>query len=109
MGDRSEDVAWLAEQVAAEQPDLPHALQHASDQVCRYAGLLEAALQHFRPLEGYLAGAVRLVERRTGRQIDDALFNRLAERFQVSDVRIALQRVEDAHPDAPGSECEQAS
>jgi hypothetical protein len=109
MDDHAKSVALLAAQIAADQPGLPHALRHASDQVCRYAGLLEAALQHFRPLEGYLAAGVRLVERRTGHQIDDALFNRLAERFQIPDVRIALQRVEDAHPDALDSECEQTS
>ena len=46
--------AWLAAQIAADQPSLPAALRKASTRVCQYAGMLEGALVGYHPLEGYL-------------------------------------------------------
>jgi len=83
-----------------DQPSLLGALRRSSERVRQYAGLLEAALIDFRPLEGYLVGAIKHVERCSGDNVPDDLYNRLADRLGVSEVRIALQRVADAHPDA---------
>jgi hypothetical protein len=63
--------------------------------------LLEAELKHFRPLEGYMVDAVRLTEARTGRPVSDELYERLCDRFGVTDVRLALERVTRVHPDEP--------
>ncbi|HZD67620.1 MAG TPA: hypothetical protein VFA45_01465 [Actinomycetes bacterium] len=97
-----EEAARLTAQITANQPTLMNALRTSSARICKYAGLLEAELKHFRPLEGYLVDAVTHTERRSRQPISDELYNRLAERLGVSEVRIALQRVADAHPDAPG-------
>ncbi len=95
------DTAQLAAEIALEEPSLLPALRRNSERICRYAGLLEPELKHFRELEPYLAGAVKHVEKRSGTEVSDDLFNRLADRLGVSEVRIALQRVADVHPDAP--------
>ncbi|SRR6266545_1536614 len=91
--------AQLAARITVDQPSLLGALRRSSERVCQYAGLLEAALIDFRPLEGYLVGAIKHVEV-IGDNVRDDLYNRLADRLGVSEVRIALQRVADAHPDA---------
>ena len=95
------ETARLAAQVAVEQPSLPHILRSTCTRVCEYAGLLEAELGHFRPLEGYMASAIKVIEARTGRPVSDELYNGLCDRFGITEVRIALERVTDAHPDAP--------
>jgi len=97
-----EETARLAAQIAVDQPTLPNALRTSSARICKYADLLEAELKRFRPLEGYLADAVKHTERRSGQPVGDELYNRLADRLGVSEVRIVLQRLADAHPDAPG-------
>jgi hypothetical protein len=94
-----DETNWLAEQITADQPSLLRVVHATSTRVCGYADLLEAELKHFHPLEGYLVDAVRHVERRTGRAVSDELHNRLCDRVGVSEVRIALERVEQAHPD----------
>ncbi len=94
------ETAWLAAQIAADQPTLPGALRSSTARICKYAGLLEAELKHFRPLEGYMADAVKHTERRTGRSVGDELYERLCDRFGVSEVRLVLERVTRAHPDA---------
>jgi hypothetical protein len=91
--------AWLAAQIAADQPSLPAALRSASTRVCQYAGMLEAALGNYRPLEGYLEDAVRHVEVRTGRKVSEELFACLLDRFGVTDARLALERVAEGGPD----------
>jgi len=83
-------------------------LRRSSTRICRFAGLLEAGLSTYRPLEEYLESAVRLVEARTGEQVDDALFERLTERLGLADVRLVLERVARAHPDAPRTPDENA-
>lgn len=98
--DPTEQTAWLAAQLAIDNPSLPGAVRRASEQVCRYADLLASALQHFRPLEAYLDSGLRVVEARTGADVDDELHQRLCDRLGVTEVRLALQRVADAHPDA---------
>ncbi len=95
------ETAWLAAQIAADQPTLPHALRSSTARICKYAGLLEAELKHFRPLEGYMVDAVKLTEHRTGHPVGDELYERLCDRFGVTEVRLALERLEQAHPDAP--------
>jgi hypothetical protein len=96
-----DDTARLAAQISAQQPSLLQVVRSTSTRVCGYADLLEAELKHFRPLEGYLADAVRHVERRTGRPVSDDLYNRLCDRLGITDVRLALERVARAHPDEP--------
>ncbi len=95
------ETARLAAQIAAHQPTLPNALRASSARICNYAGLLEAELNHFRPLEGYLEGAVKHTERRTGHPIGDELYERLCDHLGVTEVRLALERVARAHPDVP--------
>jgi hypothetical protein len=95
------ETARLAAQIAADQPNLPRRLRSASTRVCRLAGLLETALNSYRPLEEYLESAVKHVEARTGQPVDDALYEHLTHRFGVADVRLALERLTRAHPDAP--------
>jgi hypothetical protein len=95
------ETAWLAAQIAADQPTLPHALRSTIARVCKYAGLLEAELKHFRPLENYMAGAIKDVGTRTGQPVSDELYNGLCDRFGITEVRLALERVANAHPDAP--------
>src|SRR6266511_1444834 len=95
------ETAWLAAQIAADQPTLPGALRSSSARICKFAGLLEAELKHFRPLEGYMADAIRYTERRTGHPVSDELYNRLCDRFGITEVRLVLERVARAHPDEP--------
>ncbi len=93
------ETARLAAEIAADQPNLPRRLRSASTRVCRLAGLLETALNSYRPLEEYLESAVKHVEARTGQPVDDALYEQLTHRFGVADVRLALERLTPAHPD----------
>jgi hypothetical protein len=70
--------------------------------------MLEAALGNYRPLEGYLEDAVKHVELRTGRKVDEELFSCLLDRFGITDARLALERLLEVHPDetdgsAPGA------
>ena len=95
------ETAWLAAEIALDQPSLLNSLRHTSARVCRYGGLLEAELGHFRQLEPYLDRAVRHVEARTGQPISDELHARLCDSLGVSEVRIVLERIKDAHPDTP--------
>jgi len=95
------ETAWLAAQIAADQPSLPRTLRSSSACICKFAGLLEAELKHFRPLEGYMADAIRYTERRTGHPVSDELYNRLCDRFGITEVRLVLERVARAHPDEP--------
>ena len=95
------EAARLAAQIAADQPTLPNAVCASSARICKYAGLLEAELKHFRPLEGYLERAVKHIERRTGHPVGDELYGRLCDHLGVTEVRLALERVMRAHPDAP--------
>ncbi len=96
-----DETAWLAAQITAEQPSLLQVLRSTCTRVCGYADLLEAELKHFRPLEGYMADAIRHVEARTGRPVSDELYERLCDHFGITDVRLALERVAQAHPDEP--------
>src|SRR6266508_4486913 len=66
-----EETARLAAQIAVDQPTLPNALRTSSARICKYADLLEAELKRFRPLEGYLADAVKHTERRSGQPVGD--------------------------------------
>jgi hypothetical protein len=78
---------------------LLNAVRRSARQVCRHAGLLTAELGNFRLLEPDLERAVRRVEARTGVPIDDALFEQLTVRLGVDQVRPALERLAQAHPD----------
>ncbi len=102
--------ARLAAEIADQQPSLPPILRSTCTRVCQYAGLLETELQRFRPLEGCMASAIKVIERSTGRPVSDDRYNRLCDHFGITDVRLALERVARAHPDAPeesGAEDEQ--
>ena len=94
-----DDTARLAAQITAQQPSLLQIVRSTSTRVCGHADLLEAELKHFRPLEGCVVDAIKQVERRTGRSVSDELYNSLCDRFGISEVRLALERVERAHPD----------
>jgi hypothetical protein len=60
--------------------------------------LLEAELGTYQPLVGYLNDAVRLVEARTGRAIEEELLGRLLDRLGVTDADLALERVAADQP-----------
>jgi hypothetical protein len=91
----------LAAQVDRADPTLARELRWVSRGVVSVVGLLEVLLGRFADLEGRLDRASRPVGDQRGVEVDDELFNRLAERLEVWQVREALQRLEDAHPDAP--------
>jgi hypothetical protein len=48
-----------------------------------------------------MASAINIIERRTGRTVSDDRYNRLCDHLGITDVRLALERVARAHPDAP--------
>jgi hypothetical protein len=58
-----------------------------------------AELGSYRPLVGHLEDAVRHVEARTGHMVDEELFARLLDRLGVTDVDLALERLQEARPD----------
>ena len=90
--------ARLAAQIALDQPTLVGAVRRSSARICKYAGLLEAELGTYRPLLSYLNGAVRDVEARTGRAVEDEVFAGLLDRLGITDVDLALERVAEARP-----------
>jgi hypothetical protein len=92
--------AKLAAEITIDQPTLLGAVRRSSARICKYAGLLEAELGTYRPLVGYLNDAVRLVEARAGRAVEDDLVARLLDRLGMTDVDLALERVADARPHA---------
>ncbi len=96
--------ARLAAKVASIDPELGKQLRQVSARVARQARVLEDELHRLRPLEARLEQVVRQVEDTSDEEVDDELFERLAERFGLLRVRPALQRLEQAHPDAPDDE-----
>ncbi|SRR6266540_5766636 len=92
------ETARLAAKIALDQPTLVGGLRHSTARICKYAGLLVAELGSYRPLVGYLEDAVRHVEARTGDTVDEELFARLLDRLGVTDVDLALERLEEARP-----------
>jgi len=90
--------AKLAAEIAIDQPTLVRAVCRSSARICKYAGLLEAELGTYRPLVGYLNDAVRLVEARTGHEVEEELLARLLDRLGMTDADLALERVADARP-----------
>jgi hypothetical protein len=92
--------ATLAAEIALDQPTLLGALRRSAARICKHAGLLEAELGHYRPLVGYLEDAVKLVERRTGRTVDEDLFALLLDRLGMTDADLALERLQEARLDA---------
>lgn len=89
MGDRAEEVALLAAQIAADNPILSHALRYSVARVCHFAERLEAELRAYSPLEAILNSAVHCVEARTGRDVDEELLSLLLDRYGVTDARLA--------------------
>jgi len=94
-------LAALVAQVDRIDPALAGELQWVSRSVVAMVEMLVGMLERFRALEGRLDHARELVEDDSVTPVDDELFNRLAEQLQVWPVREALQRLQDAHPDAP--------
>ncbi|HZD71932.1 MAG TPA: hypothetical protein VFA45_24360 [Actinomycetes bacterium] len=92
------ETAQLAAAIAVDEPTLIGALRRSSARIRKHAGLLEAELGHYRPLVGYLENAVRLVETRTGHGVDEELFARLLDRLGITEVDLALERLQDARP-----------
>ncbi len=90
--------AKLAAEIAVDQPTLVGAVRRSSARICRYAGLLEAELGTYRLLVGYLNDAVRVVEARRGRAVEEELFARLLDRLGMTDADLALERVTNARP-----------
>ncbi len=92
--------AKLAAEIALDQLTLVGALRRSTARICKYAGLLEADLGHYRPLVGYLEDAVKLVERRTGRSVSEELFACLLDRLGMTDADLAMERLQEARSDA---------
>jgi hypothetical protein len=93
MGDRAEEVALLAAQIAADHPTLPRDLRGSIARVVHFAGRLEAELRTYSPLETLLNSAVHCIEDRTGWQVDEELLMLLLDRFGVNDARAAVERI----------------
>jgi hypothetical protein len=78
-------------------------LRGVSRCVTSVAEALQVLVGCFADLEGRLDHARRRIEADSSTEIDDELFNRLARRLGIWQAREALQRLEEAHPDAPAS------
>lgn len=96
--------AAFADQVDSIDPTLARDLRWVSGCVVAVVGVLVGLLERFRDLEARLERARCQVEDGHGVEVDDELFNRLAQRLEVWQVREALQRLQDAHPDAAGDD-----
>ncbi len=94
---RSTDIASL---VAAADAGLVAELTQAAAQVDTEVAALTATLERFAALEARLQHTAERVEERTGQQIDDEEWSRLADSLGVSSVRPLLERLAHAHPDA---------
>ncbi|HZD01928.1 MAG TPA: hypothetical protein VFA46_17560 [Actinomycetes bacterium] len=93
---RGSDVAEL---VAAADAELVAELAATAAQVDTEVTALTATLTRFAALEIRLQHTAERVEERTGRQIDDEEWSRLADRLGVSSIRPLLERLAQAHPD----------
>jgi hypothetical protein len=94
------DTAQLAAEIALDQPSLTGTVRRSAARICKYAALLEAELGRYRPLVGYLEDAVKLVEHRTGRTVDEKLFACLLDRLGMTDADLAMERLQQARPNA---------
>ncbi len=97
---RDRQAAELAARITLDHPQLAGALRQTSAAACALAGRLERVIGSFSQHERDLEQAVRQVEARTGQPVDDGLMERLCERFGVTAVRPALERLASVHPDA---------
>jgi hypothetical protein len=93
--------AHLAAQVAAIDPQLERRLRRVSGRIASLATALESELCRFRPLEQRFEQVAGQVEEVSAHDSDGELLECLAEQFGVLQVRPALQRLQDAHPDTP--------
>src|SRR6266508_4635875 len=100
----NEALAALTAQVDIVDPSVMRELRGVRRCVASVAEALQVLLGCFGDLEGRLDHARRRVEADSGVEVDDQLFNRLARRLGIWRAREALQRLEDAHPDAPGGD-----
>src|SRR6266545_588960 len=82
-------LAALVAQVDRIDPALAGELQWVSRSVVAMVEMLVGMLERFRALEARLDQARELVEDDSGMPVDDELFNRLAERLEVWQVREA--------------------
>jgi hypothetical protein len=94
---RSTDIASL---FAAADAGLVAELAEAAAQVDSEVAALIATLERFAALEARLQHTAEGIEQRTGQQIDDEEWSRLADGLGVSSVRPLLERLAHAHPDA---------
>jgi len=94
-------MARVAAQIDSIDPELANQLRQVSGRIVRLARMLEGELHRLPPLEMRLEQVVRQFEDNSaGVAVDDELFEQLAERFGLLQVRPALQRLERVHPDA---------
>jgi hypothetical protein len=100
MDDRAEEVALLAAQIAADFPTLHQALHTSVGRVSHSADRLEAELRMYSPLEAILNSAIRYVEARTGRYVDEQLLMLLFDRLGVNDARLAIERIKEMDLDS---------
>ena len=92
--------AQLAAQVAATDPELDRQLRQVTGRIIRLARMLQGELHRLPPLEKRLDHVARQLQGSPADEAeDDELFERLAERFRLAEIRAALQRLEQAHPD----------
>ena len=64
------------------------------------ADRLEAELRMYSPLEAILNSAIRYVEARTGRHVDEQLLMLLFDRLGVNDARLAVERIKEMDLDS---------
>ena len=95
-------LAALTARVDGVDPSVVQELRGVSRCVTSVAEALQVLLGCFADLEDRLDHARRRIEADSGMEVDDELFNRLARRLGIWRAREALQRLEEAHPDAPG-------
>ncbi len=93
MGDRAEEVALLAAQIAIDHPSLLPALHASVARLRHFADRLEAELRSYSPLEAILNDAVQCIEDRTGWQVDEELLTALLDRLDVNEARLAIERI----------------
>jgi hypothetical protein len=91
----------VADLVAAADGALVAELSAAAAQVDTEVTALTATLKRFALLEGRLQHTTERIEEQTGLRITDREWSALADRLGVSSVRPLLDRLAQAHPDAP--------
>jgi hypothetical protein len=100
LGGMVNRVAALVAEVCVIDPELAGELRQTVRRIVTLVRALEAELRRFAELEVRLIRAIRQVEVKSGQEVDDGLFERVVGWLGVLRVRPALDRLEQAYPDA---------